>query len=92
MAKVHKKDLVKEVAKRSSVAATTTGSIIDSLLAVITEHLQAGEVVSFPGFGSLSVRHRKGRVIRNSLVGERTLPDSKHVGFTTSGKLKEKLQ
>ena len=64
---------VDELLNRMADPAATTkqrSSLIDALLAEVTQAPANSERVAFPGFGSFEVRDRAARTGRNPLTGE----------------------
>lgn len=87
---MHKGDLIKEVAGRTSCAVKDTRAIIDETLAVIAEMLVQGEAVSLKEFGSFSVTSKIATTARNPRTGEPiNIPERKVPKFIPALKLKE---
>jgi DNA-binding protein HU-beta len=59
---VNKSEFSRALAERSDMSAVEAGKVVDKFLGLIQETLQAGEKVSFLGFGSFEVVQREGRV------------------------------
>ena len=67
---VTKKDLIVEVAERTSFTATDVRPMVEALLQSITGALLRGCTIEIRGFGTFAVRRRKGRPARNPHTGE----------------------
>jgi len=86
-----KNDIVVKVnemgfAKKESV------EIIESLLEIIKQQLEAGEDVLISGFGKFCVKEKQKRRGRNPATGsDLILQERKVVTFKCSGKLKNKI-
>ena len=64
--------------------------IVNEVFLIIEETLQRGEKVQISGFGTLLVKHRKGKVGRNPRTGEEVpVPNRKVIVFRPSRKLLE---
>jgi DNA-binding protein HU-beta len=68
--KMHKKDLIKEVAKEALINQDTATKVIDALVDCITQSLIKKEDVSILGFGTFKVKHRAARTGRNPRTGQ----------------------
>lgn len=73
---MNKRDLIRELAKRTGLRLAQAQMVLDALFGVQDEPgiipvtLRRGEKVVIPGFGSFTVRTRKARRARNPRTGE----------------------
>ncbi len=88
-----KKDLISCIAEKMPYflkgdIAQSVDILIDSMI----EALEQGDRVEIRGFGSLSVRERKGKSVPNPKTGKiMNIPARKSLHFTMSKSLKEPL-
>jgi DNA-binding protein HU-beta len=66
---VNKQEVVAKIAKDTGITKTAAASAIDSLIDGITRSLKKGDPVSFVGFGTFKISHRKARTARNPRTG-----------------------
>lgn len=88
-----KRDLVNEVHKKlDNYLKKDISQSVDLVLEAITQALQENRRVEIRGFGSFSVRSRKGRTAKNPKTGKpMEIPTRKTVHFTMSKSLKDAL-
>ncbi len=88
-----KKDLVDIVTNQmDDFLKKDVAEAVDIILETITESLEHGNRVEIRGFGSFSVRQRKGRSSKNPRTGKMMhIPPRKTVHFTMSKSLKNPL-
>ena len=87
-----KADLLKKVAKKTSLSQAQTAKVVDTTLNEIRVLLSKGGSISFTGFGSFSVAKRARRKGRNPQTGkEMTIPASKVARFRPGKGLKESV-
>ena len=67
---VNKTEVIDLIAEQGEVSKATAQRILNSLLEAITLTLQSGKSLTFPGFGTFSVKPRAARVGRNPKTGE----------------------
>lgn len=92
MKKITRKFLSREVGERLAVEESDCALVINAVLDVITEQIVKGHTIELRGFGTFSVRDRKGKRWRNPNVENSEpiqLPDTKKVWFTASKKTTE---
>ena len=78
------------IAKKSAMTKKQAGIALSSTLDGITEALQAGEKVTFIGFGTFSISHRKERTGINPQTKKKIkIPAKKVPVFRAGSKLKE---
>ena len=86
---MQKIEYIAEVAERTGISKKEARRIVDAMLDVISERLQAGEKVVLTGFGTFEVRERQARQGVNPKTRERMLIDAtKTPGFSASNSLK----
>ena len=84
--------LTDHLSEQLSISKVQAHEAVHVLTKQITHTLLAGDRVSLPGLGSLSVGVRKARSGRNPRTGESVSVKAKHVPFFKSGKeLRERL-
>lgn len=82
MARIHRSTLAETIAARYGMHPGEASAIITSLLSDITDHLDHGNSVTLPGFGTFIRRTRHGRTGRNPATGGPvTIPPSSVIGF-----------
>jgi nucleoid DNA-binding protein len=88
-----KRDLVDTVTQQmDGYLKKDIAEAVDIILETITESLEQGNRVEIRGFGSFSVRQRKGRSSKNPRTGKMMhIPPRKTVHFTMSKSLKDPL-
>jgi DNA-binding protein HU-beta len=60
---VHKRQLVAEVARRTSLTQAQVDEALDGILAVIGEKMAAGDYVTLAGFGRFEAREHRPRAV-----------------------------
>lgn len=86
---MQKIEYIAEVAERTGISKKEARRIVDAMLNVISERLQAGEKVVLTGFGTFEVRERQARQGVNPKTRERMLiAATKTPGFSASNSLK----
>lgn len=85
-----KKELIDQLAERTQLPKNVTEKFIDALGEATQAALAAGEEVTLPGIGKLSVKERAAREGRNPQTGQTlTIPARKVPGFTALKILKD---
>lgn len=80
---VKKAEFVTTVSEKTGMSKKDSEAAIQAVLDVFMEEVSAGKKVSFPGFGSFSLKSRAARKGRNPQTGEEIdIPESKTPGFT----------
>lgn len=74
------------LSKQSNYPSSDVKEAINIVLDSMTQSLALGRRVEVRGFGSFSLRYRKGRVGRNPKTGEKVQLDSKFVPHFKPGK------
>jgi len=87
-----KKDMIEIIAKKSEMTKKQAGLALSSIVDGITEALQAGEKVTFVGFGTFKVKERKARTGINPQTKKKIkIPAKKVPTFKPSVALKAKM-
>ena len=68
---MNKSDLIEAIAARSDLSKVAAGRALDSVVAVITEAVAAGDTVALVGFGSFKPAPRAAREGKNPKTGEK---------------------
>lgn len=88
---MNKKDIIKKIAENTGVTQKDTTIIVDELLNVIVENVQADKV-SIAGFGTFEVVERAARMGRNPQTGkEIEIPASKTPKFKPAKAFKDSV-
>ncbi|MCK9329001.1 MAG: HU family DNA-binding protein [Candidatus Cloacimonetes bacterium] len=86
-------ELIGKVAEKANMTKKQAGIALNSFLDGITEALQAGEKISFIGFGTFSVSERKARTGINPKTREALkIPATKVPVFKAGSKLKQSVK
>lgn len=88
---MNKSELVQAVANAvEGLSKADAGRAVDAVLDSVTEALKEGEQINLIGFGTFSVRERKGRTGRNPRTGEEIkIPAAKVPAFKPGKNLKD---
>mgnify|MGYP001576664986 CR=1 FL=1 len=87
-----KQDLVAKIAGINSLSKKQAEEMIDSVGAVVTDALLAGDEVTLPGIGKLSAVQRAARIGRNPQTGEEVKIAAKRAPkFSAAKALKDAL-
>ena len=85
-----KSELIKAIAKKSSLTEAQTNDAVKALTDVITEALASGDKVQLPGLFTAEAVERPARNGRNPRTGEAmTIPDHRAVKISASSTLKK---
>jgi len=88
--RVNKSDLIAQVAEKTGLTKKVAGDAVESVFAIITDALAAGEKVTLVGFGTFEVRERAARRGVNPATGESIeIPASRVPAFKAGKSLKE---
>jgi DNA-binding protein HU-beta len=88
-----KAEFVDQVAAKSGLSKKDAGAAVDAVISSIEESLQAGNEVSFTGFGKFHVANRGAREGRNPRTGETmTIAASRVPRFTAGSGLKKAVK
>lgn len=89
---MQKATLVARVAQETGISKRTARQVIDKMLDIITDELQAGEKVVLTRFGTFQMRTRRSRRGVNPQTGkEMVIPEMQTPGFSASNSLRERL-
>ena len=87
-----KQDLIDSVADATGLSKKGAADAVDAVLTNITEGIRAEKRLSLSGFGTFTVRSRKGRLGRNPRTGEEIeIAPSMTVGFKPAPAMKAAL-
>lgn len=87
---MNKSDLIAQVAEKTGLTKKVAGDAVESVFAIITDALAAGEKVTLVGFGTFEVRERAARRGVNPATGESIeIPASRVPAFKAGKSLKE---
>ena len=90
---MNRKELVSEVAKRTTTAMSQINHTLDHVMDIITEALSNGKEVALKGFGTFAVAKRAPRVGRNPQTGAKiNISASKAPKFRPSSQLKKAVK
>lgn len=70
MANITKHDLVTDISITTGISQKDTKATIECFLDFIAHHLEKRNTIEIRGFGTFSVKPRKGRPVRNPRTGE----------------------
>lgn len=85
---MNKAQLIDAIATGTNMTKTDASKALGSMMDAVTQSLQKGERVTFPGFGSFSVTERRARQGRNPRTGAAiNIAAKKVVKFKPSSKL-----
>ena len=92
MPNITKNDLTVAISAHTGISRADTKKVIDSLIAVIGDHLANRHTIEIRGFGTFAVRPRKQRPVRNLRTGEALMLDSRDVpSFKFSDDIKDQV-
>lgn len=87
-----KDELLSLVSKRAGVTKKDADAVISAYLEVAAEDMAAGNKFALAGIGTLSIKERAERTVRNPRTGEaKTAPACNVVKFTAAKSIKEKI-
>jgi len=90
---MNKGEFVNKVADNLSMSHGDVNKVLNEMINVITESLQAKEKVNITGFGSFEVKHKNARNGRNPSTGETIKIAAKDVpAFKPGSQLRESLK
>jgi DNA-binding protein HU-beta len=90
---MNRKELIRAIAEDTDETIMTVSTIVDAMVATITETLEEGDSVQLIGFGTFSVTKRKARKGHNPATGESIdIAASKGVKFKVGAKLKDAVK
>ena len=87
-----KDELLSLVSKKAGVTKKEADAVISAYLEAAAEDIAAGSRFAMAGIGTLSVKERAERSVRNPRTGEvKTAPACRVVKFTAAKGIKEKI-
>ncbi len=88
-----KKEFTDKMAEKAGMSKTDAQKAFDAFIGVTKEYLQAGEKVSFLGFGAFSVQEKAERTAKNPRTGEVVkVPAKKVIKFKAGSELSASIQ
>ncbi len=88
-----KDQVIAKMAESSGISKKQATEALESFMVTVTTHLQAGEKVSFSGFGTFSVSDRKARIGRTPQTGAQiNIPATKVPVFKAGKHFKEAIK
>lgn len=85
-----KQELVRRVAEATGVDQKRTNLVLDSLVVLLRQSLEAGDQIRLPGLGTFKTVLRAPRHARNPRTGEpMVVPATRRVRFIVSSDLKQ---
>jgi integration host factor subunit beta len=77
MSNVTKQELCSQITKATNISVTEVRLVIENFFSLISDHLEKNERLEIRGFGSLYMKHRKPKLVRNPKRPEdtKTLPE-----------------
>jgi len=89
---VTKADIVELLYRKVGFSKTESADVVESILEIMKERLEAGETVKLSGFGSFLVHEKKPRRVRNPQTGESiTIRGRRLLNFKPSPVLKNSM-
>ena len=90
---MHKKDLIKEIAKETGLSQKDSGNALDATLQTITKALKKKDSVTLIGFGTFKTAKSAARKGRNPQTGkEIQIKASTRVKFSAGKALKDAVK
>lgn len=89
---MQKAALIARISQETGTSKRVTRQVIDHMLDIIANELQAGEKVVLTRFGTFQMRTRRSRRGVNPQTGkEMVIPEMQTPGFSASNSLREKV-
>ena len=76
---MNKKEFTNALAIKAGISIKEAGRLIDETLELTKDTLKNGESINFAGWGSLSVKEKPERTVRNPATGQLKICESKKV-------------
>jgi DNA-binding protein HU-beta len=90
---MNNKEFIAKMAKRGGLSIADATSMVDAIVALVTERLKENDQINISGFGVLEAKKRNERLSVNPKTGQRFLIPPKIVpAFRPSSKLKDKFK
>lgn len=85
-----KAEFITAIVEKAQTSKTQTEAVVNGFLETIKECLQKGDKMTFPGFGTFSVKERSARTGRNPRTGEPLKISARNAPhFSAGSQLKE---
>lgn len=89
---MQKATLIARISQETGTSKRITRQVIDKMLDIIADELQAGEKVVLTRFGTFQMRTRRSRRGVNPQTGkEMVIPEMQTPGFSASNSLRERV-
>ena len=82
----NKTEIIDLISAETEISKSNVQRVLNSFFEAITVTLQSGKAVTFPGFGTYSVKSRAARVGRNPKTGEPINIEASNVPSFKAGK------
>mgnify|MGYP002508194562 FL=1 len=90
---MNNKEFIAELSRRLSYSNKDTTRLVSSVLSIMTQELQDGNIVAIQGFGSFEVKKKLERVSVNPITHQRLLiPPKLVLSFKPGITLKRQIQ
>lgn len=90
---MNKDEMIAKISESTGISKKQASDAIQVFIESVTSQLQNGKKVSFSGFGTFSVSHRKARMGRNPQTGSAIeIPASKLPVFKAGKNFKEAIK
>jgi integration host factor subunit alpha len=85
-------DIASLIQKGMGLSKSECYQLVDSIVEVVTDALDAGEMVKISGFGTFTVREKSSRIGRNPKTGQVAEISARRVlSFKASQKMRDKI-
>lgn len=89
---MNNKEFINELASRSNQTSAETTTLVNELIAVMTNHLVENDTIAITGFGQFEVKKKMERISVNPATGLRYLvPPKLTLSFRQSNTMKDKM-
>lgn len=89
---MNNKEFINELASRSNQTNAETTTLVNELIAVMTNHLVEDDTIAITGFGQFEVKKKMERISVNPATGLRYLvPPKLTLSFRQSNTMKDKM-
>lgn len=89
---MNNKEFISELASRSNQTNAETTTLVNELIAVMTNHLVENDTIAITGFGQFEVKKKMERISVNPATGLRYLvPPKLTLSFRQSNTMKDKM-
>lgn len=89
---MNNKEFINELASRSNQTNAETTTLMNELIAVMTNHLVENDTIAITGFGQFEVKKKMERISVNPATGLRYLvPPKLTLSFRQSNTMKDKM-